>query len=175
MRFERFMALTNIQADRYTSVLLLHLGSEPFSTARYLGVVDITEYKEARKRLMHHYSPPEEPVELRSRFQCRIQADEESIENFARDIRILAARAFPKAPQDMRETLMVQQFIDGLRDGETKKRLILKKCDMLQDALNAARLSEIANKAVLEQRTASIFSVDDEAPKQHGGASRLEI
>ena len=73
MRLERFMALANIPTERSSSILLLHLGSEPFSTARYLGLTDQLDYKEARKRLMHHYSPQEEPVELRSRFQMRMQ------------------------------------------------------------------------------------------------------
>ena len=119
-RFERFLSLANFPRDRYSSMLLMQLGSEPFTTARCLGILDATDYLEARKRLIQHYSPDEEPVELRSRFQLRVQDSSETLENFARDLRVLAARAFPHASQEMLDVLMVQQFVHGLRDNETK-------------------------------------------------------
>ena len=118
-RLERFMALANLPVDRFTSMLLMHLGSEPFTTARCLGIMDSTVYKDARTRLIQHDSPQEEPVELRSRFQLRMQEANEPLENFSRDLRVLAARAFPKATQEMLDVLMVHQFVQGLRDGET--------------------------------------------------------
>ena len=169
MRLERFMALANIPADRYTSILLLHLGSEPFATSRYLGLKDDLDYKEARTRLIQHYSPQEEPVELRSRFQMRMQEGNESLENYARELRVLAARAFPKATADMLDTLMVQQFVLGIRDVETKTRLILKKCTTLQEALNAARLSEIADKTGRSKRIGGILAVGETATSQWTG------
>ena len=105
------MALASFPADRYTSILLLPLGSEPFETSRYLGLTDTLDDKEARTRLLQHYAPQEEPVELRARFQMRMQEPSESLENDARDLRILAARPFPKATPDMLDTLMLQQFV----------------------------------------------------------------
>ena len=145
-RFERFCALTQLPPAAWTTTLLMNLGTEPHGTAKYLGITDQTPWEQTRKRLVSHYSPKETLEELRTRFQQRRQESGETPEDFARDLRVLAAKAFPKATEDMLNILMVQQFIHGLRDHESRMRLIMRRCSTLQDALNAAKLSEVANK-----------------------------
>ena len=160
-RLERYFALVNLPGNQQTSLLLLNLATEASSTARYLKIDDDTTFAEAKRRLIQHYSPQEEPLELRSRFQVPMQESGETIEDFAKDIRVLAARAFPDSNDDMLNVLLVQQFVHGLHDPVKKERLILKRCKDLQEALNCARLSEVANKAVRGSKGASIFKVDE--------------
>ena len=113
-RLERYFAIVNLPENQRTSLLLLNLATEASSTARYLKIDDDTPFADAKRRLTQHYSPQEEPQELRSRFQVRLQESGETIEDFAKDLRVLAARAFPDSSDDMLNVLLVQQFVHGL-------------------------------------------------------------
>ena len=112
---------------------------------------------------MEQYNPPNEPIQLRGEFQVRKQESGESLDNFARSLRVLAARAFPDANQEILDILLVQQFTSGLRDAEMRSRLIMKRCETLQVALGAARLIEIAEREVKSKRSANILEVSAEA------------
>ena len=94
-RFVLHLQCSTLPEEAYTLALLNNLGSEPMQTATYLQISATTPFKDAMKRLMRHYSPRETLEELRSRFQYRRQEPNESIEDFARDLRIFSARAFP--------------------------------------------------------------------------------
>ena len=144
-----------------TAVLLLNLGSEIAYTAKCLGVDSTIAYDEACRRLVEHFSPVETPEELRGQFQLRRQEPEESIERYSRELRVLAAKAFPNAEEEMLQTLMVTQFVNGIRDPDTRARLILRRCKDLHEAVSAARLSEVANRTVRSSKPTAVFAVGD--------------
>ena len=70
---------------------------------------------------------------------------------------------------------MVSQFVSGRRDQETKARLILRRCQNLEESVNGARLSEIANKATKGSRSAGVFAVGNtRSTPQHQQTNRYD-
>ena len=106
-RMETYFALVGMPIESRTAILMLNLSSEICHTARCLGVTSGMQYEEAAKRLAAHFSPVETVEEARAQFQVRTQEQGEAVESFARDLRVLAAEAFPNAEEAMLQTLMV--------------------------------------------------------------------
>ena len=61
----------------------------------------------------------------RAQMKNRVQKSGESLQEFEADVRRLTQLAYPEAPEDFKEQLAVQVFIDGLRDSEIQKTLRL--------------------------------------------------
>ena len=97
-RLEQYLSIIGMPLEGWTGIMLLNLSSEVAHTAKCLGVISTTTYAEGRKKLMEYFAPGETIEELRGRFQTRVQEPEETFQAFAKDLRILAARAFPGFP-----------------------------------------------------------------------------
>ena len=158
-RLDTYFELVGMSPQNRTGILLLNLSSEICYTARCLGVTADMAYDEASRRLNAHFSPIETVEESRAQFQVRVQELDEPVETFGRELRVLAAKAFPNPDEGMLQTLMVTQFVNGLRDADTRARLILRRCKDLNDTVSAARLSEVANKSVRGSKTSAVFAV----------------
>ena len=59
---------------------------------------------------------------------------------------MLSSKAYPTMDKDVLEEMAEQQFILGVRNSITRERLIVKHPDKLKDAIEFARLSEVAVK-----------------------------
>ena len=70
----------------------------------------------------------------RTRFKSRLRRREESLQELAEDIERLARLAYPLAPDDMKDLLAKEQFIDAILDGDTRLRLKQSKPQSLRDA-----------------------------------------
>lgn len=136
----------------------LYLGTEPAATARYLDVNDITVWYNARRKLVEHFSSIQTPKEFRSRFTYRKQNQGKLLDEFAGDLPVSAARAFPETLEEILQLLLVQHFISGLRNSLTRKRCILKLCATLQEAINVSRLSEVAARDA-RAKTTTVFTI----------------
>ena len=66
--------------------------------------------------------------------RCR----EESLRELAEDIDRLVRLAYPLAPDDMKDLLAKEQFIDTILNGDTRLRLKQSKPQSLQAALELA-------------------------------------
>ena len=142
IKLQRYFSVIQLRREAWTATLLLYLGTDPGATARYFGFNDGAPWDEARRKLVAHFFPKEIPDEMRARFTYRKQNKGESLEVFAGDLRVAAARAFPSVPENILQLLLVQHFISGLRESLTMERRILKRCATLQEVISVARLSE---------------------------------
>ena len=143
---EHYFTLLNIDVARKTTMLLYNLGEEASLTAFHLGLTDASDYDEAKKALMQYFSPVETPEELRTKFHQRFQSSDESLEHYAMKLRVLSSKAYPTMDKDVLEEMAKQQFILGVRNSITRERLIVKLPEKLKDAIEFARLSEVAGK-----------------------------
>ena len=62
----------------------------------------------------------------------------------------------------------MQQFVNGLRDPDTKARLIFKRCANLDEALSCARLSEVANKTLRGAHGSTVLAILESSQKTSG-------
>ena len=127
-------------------MLLYNLGEKASLTAFHLGLTDANDYDEAKKALMQYFSLVETPEELRTKFHQRFQSSDESLEHYAMELRVRSSKAYPTINKDVLEEMVKQQFILGIRNSITRERLIVKRPEKLKDAIQFARLFEVAGK-----------------------------
>ena len=152
-RVEYHFALMGLNEERCTAALLLQLDPDALEIARYLGITPATGYKEAVGKLKDHYALTETPEELREKFTHKVQESNESLEDFAWEVRVLASRAFKGIENTILETLMLKQIVDGLRNSNTRERLIVKRPATLTEAVHFARISEMATRLARGNKT----------------------
>ena len=131
-----------------TTLLLYYLGDEASNTAYYLGITDTTDYDHAKNALMLYFSPVETTEELRAKFHQRFQESNESLEHFAMELRVLCGKAYTNMNGDEIEEMTKQQFILGVRNNIAREKLIIHRPDTLKNAIEYARLLEVASKTV---------------------------
>ena len=143
---EHYFTLLNIDPQRRTTMLLYYLGDEASKAAFHLNLDDNTRYEDAKAELMQYFSPVETPEELRAKFHQRYQNSDESLEHFAMEIRVLCSKAYPDMRENDLDNMAKQQFALGVRNAITRERLIVKRPERLKDAIEYARLSEVAGR-----------------------------
>lgn len=84
---------------------------------------------------------------LRIQLKSRVQKKDESLQEYALDIERLAQIVFSDFPENILEMHKVQIFIDGVRDLEIKKQLIVDPKGSLTETLGYALLLESASFA----------------------------
>ena len=136
--------LLNIDVARETTMLLYNLGEKAFLMAFNLGLTDASDYDESKKALMQYFSPVETLEELRTKFHQRCQISDESLEHYAMELRVLSSKAYPTMDKDVLEEMAKQKFMLGVRNSITRERLIVKRLEKFKDAIEFARLSEVA-------------------------------
>ena len=61
-------------------------------------------------------------------------------------LRVFISKAYPTMDKNILEKITKQQFILGVRNSITRERLIVKRPETLKDAIDFARLSEVAGR-----------------------------
>ena len=141
---EHYFTLLNIDNSRKTTMLLYNLGEEASLTAYHLSLSDNSDYEITKTAVMQYFSPFETPEKPRTIFHQRFQNVDEALEHYAMTIRVLASKAYPKMDDNFVEKMAKHQFILGVRNPITRERLIVKRFEKLKDAIEFARLSEVA-------------------------------
>ena len=120
---EHYFTLLNVADARKTTMLLYYLGNEASNTAYYLNITDATSYDDAKNALMQYFSPIETPEELRTNFHQRYQCQDETLEQFAMELRVLCSKAYTRMNSDELDEMAKQQFILGVRNNITRERI----------------------------------------------------
>ena len=116
---------TNLKGSALT--VLGNLATETRQDYRALVVALESRFGAAHQQELH-----------RTKFKSRLRRREESLQELAKDIERLARLAYPLAPEDMRDLLAKEQFIDAILDGDTRLRLKQSKPPFLRVALELA-------------------------------------
>ena len=67
-----------------------------------------------------------------------------SLEHYSMELKVLSSKAYFTMEEDVLEEMAKQQFILGVRNSFTRKKLIFQPFKKLKDAIEFARLSEVA-------------------------------
>ena len=143
-RTEFHLVVNKCPEEDKTSSLLLLLDVESFEAATHLGIKPETPYSETKKRLKDYFATTETKEELKEKLNLRHQEADESIESYARDIKLIGHKAYPNGDPELLETILVQVFVRGLRDDGSRERVMLKSFKSLTEAAQYARFSEAA-------------------------------
>ena len=86
--------------------LLLLFDTDSFETACHLGIQDNTDFDIAKEKLKAYFAITQTPEELKGKLGFCSQAGE-TIESFARDIKLIRHRAYTEKDTKLLEDIMV--------------------------------------------------------------------
>lgn len=143
-RTEFSLTVHKVPDEMRTASLMLLLDTDGFSAAKHLGIKEATPYNEAKKLLKDYFAVTETPEELREKLNLRVQQPNESIEAFARDLRLIGHKAYPGEDSPLLENILINIFQNGLRDPKSRELVLLHRATNLTEAAQYARFSETA-------------------------------
>ncbi|CAG2194550.1 unnamed protein product [Mytilus edulis] len=108
-------------------------------------------FKDLVRSLEERFSPANQTELYRTQLRERRQKASESLPELGQDIRRLANLSYPTAPNDVRETLAKEQFIDGLMSVDMRLRIKQARPSDLNDAIRHAVELEAFDKAEIKQ------------------------
>ena len=138
------LKVNKCQEEDKTSSLLLLLDVDSFEAATLMDIKPNTPYAEAKQKLKDYFAITETKEELREKLDLRQQKAGESIEVYARDIKLIGPKAYPDGKPRILEFVLIRVFINGLRDDTSRGRVLLYKPKTLTDVAQYARFSEAA-------------------------------
>ncbi|KAF7234372.1 hypothetical protein EG68_12101, partial [Paragonimus skrjabini miyazakii] len=90
-------------------------------------------------KLEELYPVPDNRKESRTTVWSRRQLLGETVEDYANQLQVLVARAFPDTPKGTKDLLVFERFIEGIRDLPTRRRFIQEPPTDLSCAIRLAR------------------------------------
>jgi hypothetical protein len=105
------------------------------------------DFDELVRSLEERFSPSNQTELYRKQLRERRQKAAESLPELGQDVRRLTNLAYPMAPNDVREILAKEQFIDGLASADMRLRVKQARPLNLDDAVRHAVELEAFNKA----------------------------
>ena len=105
------------------------------------------DFDELIRSLEERFSPSNQTELYRTQLRERRQKATESLPELGQDVRRLTNLAYPTAPNDVREILAKEQFIDGLASADMRLRVKQARPLNLNDAVRHAVELEAFNKA----------------------------
>ena len=136
------MSVSKIRDDKRTSLLLLLFDTDSFEAARHLNIQDNTHFETAKEEIKAYFAIKETPEKLKEKLHLRRQEAGETIELFARDIKLIGHRAYTGTDPELLKDIMIHVFICGLRNKQSRKRVLLKVLKTLTETAQYARFAE---------------------------------
>ncbi|KAF7261727.1 hypothetical protein EG68_00896 [Paragonimus skrjabini miyazakii] len=131
--------LANIPTD-YQGSYILSLLSDNVQEVLWASDLSTTATATAIwSKLEELYPVPDNRAESRTTFWSRRQLLGETVEDYANQLRVLVARAFPDAPKETKDLLVFERFLEGIGDLPTRRRFIQEPPIDLSCAIRLAR------------------------------------
>ncbi|CAC5414606.1 unnamed protein product [Mytilus coruscus] len=99
---------------------------------------DLSNYGRLKFSLTQRFCPPERETAYRCEFRNRRRRRDESVSNYGYSLKRLAAHAFPTIPLNIRESLIIEQYISGLANPELKRHVQFSHPTTLDRAISLA-------------------------------------
>ncbi|CAC5411257.1 unnamed protein product [Mytilus coruscus] len=99
---------------------------------------DLSNYGRLKFSLTQRFCPPERKTAYRCEFRNRRRRRDESVSNYGYSLKRLAAHAFPAIPLNIRESLIIEQYISGLANPELKRHVQFSHPTTLDRAISLA-------------------------------------
>ena len=96
------------------------------------------DYKELVAALDSRFGSAHQQELHGSKFKSRLRRRDESLRELTEDLERLARLAYPSAPEEMKDLLAKEQFIDAILDVDTRLRLKQSRPHSLRAALTLA-------------------------------------
>ena len=142
-RTEFYLEVIQCPEEAKTNALILLLNGDLFKATHYLGINAIVKFSVAKHKLKNYFPITEIKEKLIEILYLRLQEYGKTIESFARNIKLISHRAYPKVTDNqMLDSIMIKLFRSGIRDDCSRERVILQTLTPFTKAAQYARVSE---------------------------------
>jgi len=171
-RYKLVSGLHNRSSREQVATLMYVFGPSANAVVSTLGIdEDKDSYKQVCAKLNKYFAGKRNVIADRARFNRRTQRDGESIEDFIRDLHQLADRC---SYGNLRDELIRDRIVVGVRDDGLSDKLQSKEDLSLADAIRQARQFEERKKAqniVRNKNDVTICHVNKMTSKDHRSCS----
>ena len=110
--------------DDKAAVIRFYLPRVASEAIAKISIDEDGAYRRQLRKLMSRFGAANNRTRNHVEFRNRRQREKEDAGLFAQELDTLAVRAYPRTSARMREELVLQQFIDGLRDTEVHDQVL---------------------------------------------------
>ena len=147
-RFERFRLASELNKkdeESQVNTLIYSMGDEADDILQSFGMSedDRKKYNAVKKKFEGHFIIKRNAIFERARFNMRVQTEGESVDNFITDLYTLAEFC---DFSDLRDELIRDRIVVGIRDKALSERLQLEGDLTLENAVNLVRQKEVVRK-----------------------------
>ena len=147
-RFERFRLASELNKkdeESQVNTLIYSMGDEADDILQSFGMSedDRKKYNAVKKKFEGHFIIKRNVIFERARFNMRVQTEGESVDNFITDLYTLAEFC---DFSDLRDKLIRDRIVVGIRDKALSERLQLEADLTLEKAVNLVRQKEVVRK-----------------------------
>lgn len=103
-----------------------------------LSVEDLSDYWRLKALLTQRFCSPERETAYRRELRNRRRKKDETVSGYSYSLKRLASHAFLNIPLDIRECLIIEQYISGLSDLELKQHVQFSHPSTLDRAISLA-------------------------------------
>ena len=140
-QFLNYCTITNTPAAQRFGVMCSFLDSPAFTTIENLRLADDirADINAAFEHLRVALHSTDSRIPARFAIRHRAQREEESLDEFARELEKLARNAFPEDNNIRANQSLIDAFISGLRSDELSIKLLQRNFQNVTEALNEAK------------------------------------
>lgn len=135
-----------------------------------LSVFELEDFDALREALERRFDPAEKENLHRVEFRCRMKKKEESVTEFGFALNRIATNAYPKMPQEARETIVIDQFIGGLPSKDLRRHVQFHHPNTIHQAIALASEFESFDERFdgrkPENKDQSVRSISGESSQQ---------
>ena len=172
-RLSLYMDANSVAAERKVPVLLTVIGAKAYGILKSLTSPDLPKDKsldELQKALKAHFDPQSKVIAERFRFYQRSQTENESVADFAADLRRLTIRC---NFGDFLSQALRDKFVCGVKNTSIQKRLLTEEDTLAMDkALSIAQGMETADHDLKAMKTTTSTPTVLNIPTRTPGAKR---
>jgi hypothetical protein len=110
------------------------------------------DYDKLMDSLERRFAPKNQTEIYRVQLKSRKRREHETLPELGQAIRRLASQAYPKAPEELLETLSKEQFIDSLTDSELRLRIQQACPKTFDEAIQVGVELEAFNRAEFQRK-----------------------
>ena len=164
---------------QYLAVLLTGSAQQTLSSLQ----AEAKDYKRLVKSLESRFDPLGRKELHRAQLRNRRRKPSESLVEMAEEVRQLVEKVYADLPEDSRDRMGRDHFLDALLDSEIRTRIIQMRTSSLDEAVAAAVELEALYKAEKERRSAdvrkvrsaTVEAVQAEKPTSEANAAATDI
>ena len=143
-KFDLLLVHRNIPSERWTLELLVSLSGRIFKIVQEAGFDVDSSYGEIKKYLIARFGELKDSYVAQREFSDCKQKESQTIVEFAEEIRRKGKVAYGNMELSRLNIILKNQFIHGICSNDTRKHLLVKSPDTLEDAFILAQKLEFA-------------------------------